>query len=42
MFYCNIFEVGDTVRVIYTGLIRDTYPVQIEVISVEKFEIYNN
>lgn len=38
----NDFEVGDTVRVIYTGLIRDTYPAQIEVISVEKFEIYNN
>lgn len=38
----NDFEVGDTVRVIFTGLIRDTYPVQIEVISVEKFEIYNN
>ena len=38
----NDFEVGDTVRVIYTGLIRETYPVQIEVISVEKFEIYNN
>lgn len=38
----NNFEVGDTVRVIYTGLIRETYPVQIEVISVEKFEIYNN
>ena len=37
----NDFEVGDTVRVIYTGLIRETYPVQIEVISVEKFEIYN-
>lgn len=38
----NDFEVGDTVRVIFTGLIRDTYPAQIEVISVEKFEIYNN
>lgn len=38
----NDFEVGDTVRVIYTGLIRDTYPAQIDVISVEKFEIYNN
>ena len=37
----NDFEVGDTVRVIFTGLIRDTYPAQIEVISVEKFEIYN-
>ena len=35
------FEVGDNVRVIYTGLIRDTYPAQIDVISVEKFEIYN-
>ena len=35
------FKVGDTVRVIYTGLIRDTYPAQIDVISVEKFEIYN-
>lgn len=38
----NDFEVGDTVRVIFTGLIRDTYPAQLEVISVEKFEIYNN
>lgn len=38
----NDFEVGDTVRVIFTGLIRDTYPAQIEVISVEKVEIYNN
>ena len=38
----NDSEVGDTVRVIFTGLIRDTYPAQIEVISVEKFEIYNN
>lgn len=37
----NDFEARDTVRVIYTGLIRETYPVQIEVISVEKFEIYN-
>ena len=35
------FKVGDNVRVIYTGLIRDTYPAQIDVISVEKFEIYN-
>ena len=37
----NDFEVGDTVRVIYTGFIRDTYPAQIDVISLEKFEIYN-
>ena len=37
----NDFEVGDTVRVIFTGLIRDTYPAQIDVISLEKFEIYN-
>lgn len=35
------FEVGDNVRVIYTGFIRDTYPAQIDVISLEKFEIYN-
>lgn len=35
------FKVGDNIRVIYTGLIRETYPVQIDVISVEKFEIYN-
>ena len=37
----NDFEVGDTVRVIFTGFIRDTYPAQIDVISLEKFEIYN-
>ena len=38
----NDFKVGDIVRVVYTGLIRETYPVQIDVISVEKFEIYNS
>ena len=35
------FEVGDTVRVIYTGMVMETYPVQINEIRVEKFEIYN-
>ncbi len=37
----NDFEVGDTVRVFFTGFIRDTYPAQLDVISLEKFEIYN-
>ena len=32
------FEAGDTVRVIYTGLVMDTYPAQINVISVEKID----
>ena len=35
------FEAGDTVRVIYTGMVMETYPAQINEISVEKFEIYN-
>ena len=32
------FEAGDTVRVIYTGLVMETYPAQINVISVEKID----
>ena len=36
------FEVGDTVRVIFTGMVMESYPAQINEIIVEKFEIYNN
>ncbi len=32
------FEAGDTVRVIYTGLVMETYPAQINVIGVEKID----
>ena len=32
------FDTGDTVRVIYTGLVMETYPAQINVISVEKID----
>ena len=32
------FEVGDTVRVIYTGMVMETYPAQINVISIEKID----
>lgn len=36
------FKVGDSVKVIYTGIIVETYPVQINEISVEKIEILND
>lgn len=32
------FDTGDTVKVIYTGMVMDTYPAQINVIGVEKID----
>ena len=32
------FDTGDTVRVIYTGMVMETYPTQISVISIEKID----
>lgn len=32
------FEAGDIVRVIYTGMVMETYPAQINVISIEKID----